>query len=103
MVQTGTAKQALPLPSPIMLRRSQAAQYLGMSLDMFDKNISDGVIEHGSKLRPLDEKSVVLGWSIQKLERARAVIDGETTEAPDVSSEFETALANFGGTSDKYE
>lgn len=103
MPHNKNSKATLPLPSPIMLRRSQAAQYLGMSLDMFDKNISDGVIEHGSKLRPLDEKSVVLGWSIKKLERALAVIDGETAEAPDDSSEFEAALANFGGTSDKYE
>lgn len=103
MPHNQNSKATLPLPSPIMLRRSQAAQYLGMSLDMFDKNISDGVIEHGSKLRPLDEKSVVLGWSIKKLERALAVIDGETAEPPDVSSEFEAALANFGGTSDKYE
>lgn len=88
------ARNKLPLPSPTMLRKQHAAQYLGMSVDMFEKNIRDGYIENGSKLLPSSKNSKILGWSIEKLDKARIRLDNATSETNE-DVQFENALMNF--------
>lgn len=82
--------EQLTMPNPVILRKKAAAKYLGMTISMFQDNINDGVIEAGAKLRPCSKTSTALGWSVNKLERARATIDGDLNEDP-----FAKALESF--------
>ena len=87
-------KTTLPLPSPAFLRKRHAAEYLGMSIDIFEKNIRDGIIENGSKLHPNSKTSTVLGWSMEKLNRAKLRIDNVSRKSNE-DEDFDAALANF--------